>query len=91
MSVCGVLLTDAGLAELGDAIKPYLQEGPAGNFIYCAQAVQNGNFIDMTFEPGQADGSVVEGMVVSIPLGFVKFMVTGVKSLPIGFGTQSSE
>lgn len=88
MAVCGVLLTDDGVELLGDAIKPYLHHGTIGYFVQCTQAVQNGNFIDMTFEPSQAVGSVTERMVISVPLGFVKFMATGAKTLPIGF-TQS--
>jgi len=85
MSICGVLLTEQGLNELGKAIDPYLKEGAIGKYIYCAQAVQNGSFIDMTFEPSQTDGSVKDSILISIPVHFVKFMATGAKSLPIGF------
>ena len=88
MSVCGVILTDAGIKDLGKTIEPYLQEGTIGKFIYCSMAVQNGAFIDMTFEPSQTDGSVKERMVVSIPVQYVKFMATGAKSLPIGFAQE---
>jgi hypothetical protein len=87
MSICGVLLTEQGLNELGKAIEPYLKEGTIGKYIYCTQAVQNGNFIDMTFEPSQTDGSIKDSMLVSIPVHFVKFMATGAKSLPIGFSS----
>ena len=88
MSICGVLLTDDGIKELGKSIESYMHEGSIGKFIECDVAVQNGNFIDMTFEPSQTDGSVKDRMIVSVPLHFVKFMVTGAKTLPIGF-TQS--
>ena len=85
MSICGVLLTEQGLIEISEAIAPYLKEGRIGKYIYCTQAVQNGNFIDMTFEPSQTDESVKDRMLVSIPVSFVKFMATGADSLPIGF------
>lgn len=87
--VCGVLLTDHGWSELGGAIAPYLREGPIGKYIYCTQAVQNGSFMDMTFDPRQTDGSVSTAMVVSIPVQFVKFMATGANTLGMGF-TQSA-
>ena len=85
MSICGVLLTEDGIKELGKAIEPYMHEGSIGKFIECAMAVQNGNFIDMTFDPSHTNGSVKDRMIVSVPLHFVKFMVTGAKTLPIGF------
>jgi len=88
MSVCGVLLTEIGIKDLGDAITPYLQTGKIGKYIYCSVAVQNGNFVDMTFEPSQTDGTVTSRMIVSVPVQYVKFMVTGAKSLPIGFSGE---
>lgn len=89
MSVCGVLLTEYGLQELGNAIAPYLQEGPIGKFIYCESAVQHGSFIEMVFDPKHTDGSIKTRMVISVPLQFVKFMATAEDTLTIGF-TQSA-
>ena len=87
MSVCGVLLFETAFTELGDAINPYVKEGHIGKYIYCSQAVQNGNFIDMTFEPAQINSSAKDRMLISIPTQFVKFMATGPK-LPIGFTAE---
>jgi hypothetical protein len=88
-TVCGVLLVEEAYSLIGDAIAPYLKEGKIGKFIYCSQAAQNGNFVDMTFEPSQTDGSVTNRMVISIPVHFIKFMAKGAgsKSLPIGFSS----
>lgn len=92
MSICGVLLFESAFEILGDALTPYVREGRIGKFIYCAQAVQNGSFIDMTFEPSQTTGGVKDRMVISIPVGYVKFMATGARAetLPPGFLTHSA-
>jgi len=88
-TVCGVLLVEEAYSFLGEAISPYIKEGRIGKYIYCTSAVQNGNFIDMTFKPEQCDGSVKDIMVISIPLNMVKFMASGRKSLPVGFSSTS--
>ena len=92
MVVCGVLLRDGALEILGDIMLPYVKDGSYGKYIYCAQAVQNGNFMDMTFEPAQTDGSVVDRMVVSIPIEFIKVVVSGVpETLHIGFTARQAK
>ena len=88
-TVCGVLLVEEAYSFLGDAITPYVKEGRIGKYIYCTAAVQNGNFIDMTFKPEQCDGSIKDTMVISVPVHLVKFMATGRKSLPLGFTPES--
>lgn len=85
MSVCGVVLTEDGAKALAKVIAPYLKVGGIGKYIICSVAVENGSFIDMTFDPTQTDGSVKDRMVISIPSRFVTFMATGAKTLPIGF------
>ena len=92
MTVCGVLLRDGALEILGEIMLPYIKDGTYGKYIYCAQAVQNGNFMDMTFEPTQTDGTVVDRMVVSIPVEFVKVMVSGApETLHIGFTARQAK
>ena len=84
-TVCVVLLTDDAYALLDGYIDPYVREGRRGKYLHCTSAVQNGNFVDMTFKPEQCDGSVMCNMTVSIPLHFVKFMVSGSDDASIGF------
>ena len=84
-SVCGVLLFEEAYTSLGEAITPYVKEGQIGKFIYCQSACQNGHFMDMTFSPEQCNGTVVDTMIISVPLHFVKFVASGKKELPIGF------
>lgn len=90
MTVCGILLQDGALESLGDIMLPYIKDGTYGKYIYCTQAVQNGAFMDMTFEPSQTDGSVVDRMVVSIPIGYVKVVVSGASGA-MGFATKDAQ
>lgn len=88
MSVYGVLLHEEAYALLGAAIEPYVQTGSIGKFLYCSMAQQNGSFMDLTFEPSQTNGSVSSRMIVSIPVGLVKFMATGADVNAIGFNNH---
>lgn len=76
MAIYGVLLTDEGIKELGQAISPYLLNGPIGKYIYCNHAVQNGNFFDLTFDKSEKTHSLKERIIISIPVVFVKFIAT---------------
>ncbi len=84
-TICGVILFDDAYKTLGHDIDSYVKEGPRGKYIYCTTAVQNGSFLDMTFKPEQCDGSVKCNMTVSIPLHFVKMMVSGSDEKSMGF------
>lgn len=85
--VCGVLLFEDAYQALGEAIAPYVKTGPAGKFIYCASAVQNGAFLEMTFDPEHCDGSVRDRMVISVPLAFIRLVAAAPEglALPAGF------
>ena len=81
--VCGVILSQNAYSLLCEPLKPYLRTGPVGKYIYCKSAQQNGSFLDIKFSPEMHDG--VEEMLISIPIGFVLFIASAAKSLPIGF------
>lgn len=83
--IYGVLLTDQAYTEIGEALNPYLSEGPIGKYIYCRHVEQNGSFFDMTFSPRMYEGSHKGEMLISIPIRFVKFVASGDDSLPPGF------
>ncbi len=72
----GVLLFDAGWKELGEALKPYEQNGPIGKYLYCRNFEVNGPFVELTFSPGQVEGRIKEEMTIWIPTGFIKFVTT---------------
>lgn len=85
-SACGILLRDGALEILGDIMRPHVKDGSFGKYICCSQAVQDGNFMEMTFDPEQTDGSVRDRMVVSIPIELIKVLVkSATKTGTIGF------
>lgn len=91
-TVCFVLLYKEGYCELGDAIKPYISEGPIGTYIYCKTAQEHGSFLDMTFTPDMCADTVKVDMTISVPLRFVKFMAKVTEgSMPMGFGTHKGK
>lgn len=86
-TVCGVLLTDEGIDVLGESIKPYLSKGPIGHYICCRSAMQSGAFMDMEFEASKSGDPIKDNMLVSVPLRFIKLVVSAEHELPIGFIT----
>lgn len=72
----GVLLFDEGWMELGEALKPYEQNGPIGKYLYCRKFEIDGPFAELTFTPEQVEGRVEEETTVWIPRSFIKFVAT---------------
>jgi hypothetical protein len=81
----GVLLFDEAYALLSDALKPYLQKGPIGDYIYGSKAEHDGVFLNITIEPSEVKGRIRDTMEISIPLRFVKFVVSAPSKDLIGF------
>lgn len=85
-----VFLYPQALEALGDAVKPFMQDGPAGPHIACTTIDTGGMFIEMTI-----DGRTPEGREVSLELMVPSSMVRMVVSTQIesvfGFGLRSDE
>ncbi len=84
-NIQAVILTDDGYKSLGELIKPYLHEGNICTYIHCLSAEQNGSFLEMQISPDACSGKVLDKMSISVPIGFVLFMASGINKLPIGF------
>ena len=76
------------LEALGEAIKPYLTEGPAGAHVLCKEIDTAGSLVEMTIEVQAADGkaSVVELMV---PGSMVRMIVSAHGDDRFGFGPRT--
>ncbi len=76
------------LEALGDAIKPYLQEGPAGVHVPCREVDTGGAFIEMTLQGKTSDGrdSALELMV---PSAMVRMIVSARSDAEFGFYDRS--
>lgn len=72
------------MEALGEAIKPYLTDGPAGPHILCAEVDTGGAFCECTLRGRSAEGKDVE-LEVMIPTGMIRLIVS-VSGDEAGFG-----
>jgi hypothetical protein len=76
------------LEALGDAIKPYLQDGPAGPHVPCREVDTAGAFIEMTLEGRTADGREV-ALELMVPGNMVRMIVSARSDEEFGFYNRS--
>lgn len=76
------------LEALGDAIKPYLQEGPAGAHVVCNGIDTGGSLIEMTLDGTNTDGEKVE-LELMVPSGMVRMIVSAHSDEMFGFGPHA--
>ena len=75
------------LEALGEAIKPYLQDGPAGPHVSCREVDTAGAFIEMTLEARAADGRQVV-LELMVPGNMVRMIVSAHSDEEFGFGRR---
>ena len=63
------------LELLGTAIRPYLQDGPAGVHVLCHEIDTGGALIEMTIEGRSAEGKVVS-LELMVPTSMVRMVVS---------------
>ena len=81
------------LEALGEAIKPYLQDGPSGMHVVCREIDTSGSLIEMTLDgtssgAPEAEGGVAELMV---PTAMVRMIVSIRNAELFGFGVRPTE
>lgn len=72
------------LEALGDAIKPYLQDGPAGVHVPCREIDTGGAFIEMTLQGLSNDGRDV-ALELMVPGNMVRMIVSARSDAGFGF------
>jgi hypothetical protein len=72
----GLLLTEQGWEELEIALKPYVQNGPIGRYIYCKELYFEGSFICLLLTSEQVQGRISTDMKIYIPSHYVKYVAT---------------
>ena len=75
------------LEALGDAIKPYLREGPGGEHVLCNEIDTAGSLIEMTIDATAADGRSVS-LELMVPQSMVKMIVTARSDAGFGFSPR---
>jgi hypothetical protein len=83
-----VFFFEPALAALGDAIKPYLQDGPAGLHVPCREVDTAGAFIEMTLEGRTADGREV-ALELMVPGNMVRMIVSARSDEEFGFHNRA--
>ncbi|MBF6023674.1 hypothetical protein [Lysobacter niastensis] len=63
------------LEVLGNAIRPYLQDGPAGVHVLCHEIDTGGALIEMTIEGRGADGKTVS-LELMVPTSMIRMIVS---------------
>ncbi|QIL20090.1 hypothetical protein [Thermomonas sp. HDW16] len=76
------------LEALGDAIKPYLQDGPAGPHVPCREIDTAGAFIELTLEGRAPDGREV-ALELMVPGNMVRMIVSAHSDGEFGFYDRS--
>lgn len=76
------------LEALGEAIKPYLQDGPAGPHVVCNGIDTGGSLVEMTLAGSTHDGRAVE-VELMVPSGMVRMIVSAHSDEMFGFGPHA--
>ena len=76
------------LEALGEAIKPYLQEGPAGQHVMCNGVDTGGSLIELSLDGTARDGTAVE-LELMVPSGMVRMIVSAHSDEMFGFGPHA--
>jgi hypothetical protein len=75
------------LEALGPAIKPYLQDSPAGEHVLCNAIDTGGALIEMTLHGNTADGKLVV-LELMVPVSMVRMIVSSQSDGTFGFGPR---
>src|SRR6478672_6094456 len=76
------------LEALGEAIKPYLQDGPAGPHVPCIEVDTAGAFVELTLEGRTNDGREV-ALELMVPGNMVRMIVSARSDGEFGFYNRS--
>ena len=75
------------LEALGDAIKPYLQDGPMGQHVLCNEIDTGGALLEMTIQGITTDGKTVT-LELMVPGSMVRMVVSSQSDAMFGFGPR---
>lgn len=83
-----VFFFPTAIEALGDAIKPYLQDGPAGMHVPCREIDTGGAFIEMTLQGQTKDGREIS-LELMVPGAMVRMIVSARSDAEFGFYDRS--
>ena len=77
------------LEALGEAVKPYLNDSPAGPHIVCKEIDTGGALIEMTLQGVTAEGKTVQ-LELMVPGSMVRMIVSSQSDGTFGFGPRDA-
>ena len=75
------------LEVLGDAIKPYLQDGPVGQHVLCNEIDTAGALLEMTIQGLTSEGKTIM-LELMVPGSMVRMIVSSQSDGTFGFGPR---
>ena len=84
-----VFLFPQAIEVLGDAIKPYLSEGPTGAHIVCTSVDASGGFFEVSVPGRDREGNDVVAQLM-LPNAFIKFVVSLHNDQSFGFSVRGA-
>ncbi|HEY2346715.1 MAG TPA: hypothetical protein VGH80_12710 [Xanthomonadaceae bacterium] len=84
VTLYAVFIHPGALEALGEAIKPYLSDGPHGRHIVCREIDSGGAFFEMTIEGTTSDGRKVE-LELMVPSNMVQMVMSTHSDGAFGF------
>lgn len=85
-----VFLFDAAIDVLGEAVRPYLQDGPGGPRIPCDAVDTGGAFVEMTVRARNRHGGD-EQVHLMVPVQMVRMIVSSHSDTAFGFAATHLE
>ena len=79
-----VYLFPAALDTLGEAIAPYLRDGPHGKHLLCAEIDAGGQLFEITVPSHDAEGKPLD-VEVMFPTAMVRLVVSARPEADLGF------
>jgi hypothetical protein len=79
-----VFLYDKSLEILGEAIKPYLCEGPHGTHVSCREVDTSGGFVEMMLDGRDESGRTID-LELIVPTNMIRMIVSARADEAFGF------
>lgn len=84
-----VYLYENALDTLGDAIKPYLCDGPHGCHVSCREIDTSGGFVEMALDGRDDDGRTID-LELIVPTNMIRMIVSARADEAFGFVPRSA-
>jgi hypothetical protein len=84
-----VFLYEKSLETLGDAIKPYLCEGPHGCHVSCREVDTSGGFVEMLLDGRDESGRTID-LELIVPTNMIRMIVSARADEAFGFAPRNA-